>query len=122
MATGRPTSLAVRLAVLAAGGSLVALVLAGAVMAALQRGGAERAFDERLAVFVTQLFADFANGDIFDATAHFANPAFGLPGSGWYWAVVDPQTDKLQFGSASLFDPLPPPAPDLAPGGPISRP
>ncbi|MEM1284872.1 MAG: HAMP domain-containing sensor histidine kinase [Pseudomonadota bacterium] len=122
MATGRPTSLAVRLAVLAAGGSLVALVLAGAVMAALQRGGAERAFDERLAVFVTQLFADFANGDIFDATAHFANPAFGLPGSGWYWAVVDPQTDKLQFGSASLFDPLPPPAPDLTPGGPISRP
>lgn len=109
MAAGRPTSLAVRLAVLAAGGSLIALALAGAVMAALQRGGAERAFDERLAVFVTQLFADYANGDIFDATAHFANPAFGLPGSGWYWAVANPETGAVLFGSASLFDPLPPP-------------
>ncbi len=120
-------SLAVRLGVLAAGGSLVALVLAGAVMATLQRAGAERAFDERLSVFVTQLFADYANRDVFDATAHFANPAFGLPGSGWYWVVGDPKTGEPLFASASLFDPLPnpeaPPATgDPRPDGPISRP
>jgi signal transduction histidine kinase len=119
-------SLAVRLGVLAAGGSLVALVLAGAVMATLQRAGAERAFDERLSVFVTQLFADYANRDVFDATAHFANPAFGLPGSGWYWVVGDPQTGEPLFASASLFDPLPapeaPPSGDARPEGPISRP
>ncbi len=120
-------SLAVRLGVLAAGGSLVALVMAGAIMAALQRAGAERAFDERLSVFVTQLFADYANNDLFDATAHFANPAFGLPGSGWYWVVGDPRTGDPAFASASLFDPLPPPrTPPAATGGPpqgpVSRP
>ena len=117
-------SLAVRLSALAAGGSLVALVLAGAVMATLQRGGAERAFDERLSVFVTQLFADYANDDVFDATAHFANPGFGLPGSGWYWVVGDPQTGEPRFASASLFDPLPQPQPmdDPAANGPVSRP
>ncbi len=120
-------SLAVRLGVLATGGSFVALVLAGAVMATLQRAGAERAFDERLSVFVTQLFADYANRDVFDATAHFANPAFGLPGSGWYWVVGDPETGEPLFASASLFDPLPAPeAPpttgDARPDGPVSRP
>lgn len=102
-------SLALRLGALAAGGSLIALLLAGAVMATLQRAGAERAFDERLAVFVTQLFADYANNDVFDATAHFANPAFGLPGSGWYWAIANPQTGEPLFASTSLFDPLPAP-------------
>lgn len=120
-------SLAVRLGVLAAGGSLVALVLAGAVMATLQRAGAERAFDQRLAVFVTQLFADYANRDVFDATAHFANPAFGLPGSGWYWVIGDPQTGEPRFASASLFDPLPPPqtpptSEEARPQGQVSRP
>lgn len=128
MASAPPTqSLAVRLGALAAGGSLIALLLAGAVMAALQRAGAERAFDERLSVFVTQLFADYANRDVFDATAHFANPAFGLPGSGWYWVVGDPQTGEPRFASASLFDPLPPPqtpsaSGDARPQGPVSRP
>lgn len=117
-------SLALRLGALATGGSLVALVLAGAVMATLQRAGAERAFDERLSVFMTQLFADYANNDVFDATAHFANPGFGLPGSGWYWVVGDPQTGEPRFASASLFDPLPPPRStgDGASSGPISRP
>jgi signal transduction histidine kinase len=118
----RTQSLAVRLALLAAGGSFIALVLAGAVMAALQRAGAERAFDGQLAVFLTQLFADYANRDVFDATAHFANPAFGLPGSGWYWVIGDPQTGEPLFASASLFDPLPPPVPSsTAPDGPVSR-
>ena len=107
-------SLAVRLGVLAAAGSLVALALAGFVMATLQRAGAERAFDERLAVFVTQLLADYANDRVADATAHFANPAFGQPGSGWYWSVADPATGEPLLASASLFDPLPPPAPALA--------
>lgn len=102
-------SLALRLVSLAAGGSLLALLLAGFVMAALQRAGAERAFDERLSGFITQLFADYANNDVFDATAHFANPSFGLPGSGWYWAVADPVSAEPIFASASLFDPLPGP-------------
>ena len=122
LSSPRTQSLAVRLALLAAGGSFLALVLAGAVMAALQRAGAERAFDGQLAVFLTQLFADYANRDVFDATAHFANPAFGLPGSGWYWVIGDPQTGEPLFASASLFDPLPPPVPSAnAPGGPMSR-
>lgn len=102
-------SLALRLGLLAAFGSLVALAIAGAVMATLQKAGAERAFDERLAVFVSQLFADYANRQIFDATVHFPNPAFGLPGSGWYWAVSSPQGGEPFFASASLFDPLPTP-------------
>ncbi len=108
-----PQSLALRLVALAATGSLLALILAGFVMATLQRAGAERAFDERLTVFVTQLFADYANDDVTDATAHFANPAFALPGSGWYWSIADPQTGDPFLASASLFDPLPPPPPLL---------
>lgn len=103
-------SLAFRLGLIAAGGSLVALVLAGVVMATFQRAGAERVFDQRLAFFVSQLFADFANDRVKDATAHFANPAFGLPGSGWYWAVADIETGVPLLASESLFDPLPPPA------------
>jgi signal transduction histidine kinase len=102
-------SLAFRLGLIAAGGSLLALVLAGAVMATLQRAGAERSFDQRLAFFVSQLFADFANDRVKDDTPHFANPAFGLPGSGWYWAVADVETGEPLLGSQSLFDPLPPP-------------
>lgn len=104
-------SLAFRLGLIAAGGSLLALVLAGAVMATLQRAGAERSFDQRLAFFVSQLFADFANDRVKDDTPHFANPAFGLPGSGWYWAVADVETGEPLLGSQSLFDPLPPPNP-----------
>lgn len=100
-------SLAFRLGLIAAGGSLLALVLAGAVMATLQRAGAERSFDQRLAFFVSQLFADFANDRVKDATAHFANPAFGLPGSGWYWAIADVETGEPLLASESLFDPLP---------------
>ncbi|MBV6658325.1 MAG: sensor histidine kinase [Devosiaceae bacterium] len=100
-------SLAFRLGLLGAGGSLVALAIAGVVMATLQRAGAERAFDERLAVFVTQLFADYANGRVADDTAHFANPAFEQPGSGWFWIIADPATNVPLLASRSVFDPLP---------------
>ncbi|MEM6382494.1 MAG: HAMP domain-containing sensor histidine kinase [Pseudomonadota bacterium] len=105
-------SLALRLGALAAAGSFVALAIAGLVMAALHRAGAERAFDDRLADFVSQLFADFANERLIDATAHFANPAFGRPGSGWFWAVADPISGEARLASASLFDPLPSPSPE----------
>lgn len=116
-------SLAFRLGLIAAGGSLLALVLAGAVMATLQRAGAERSFDQRLAFFVSQLFADFANDRVKDDTPHFANPAFGLPGSGWYWAVADVETGEPLLGSQSLFDPLPPPNPVTQDdGSPSTRP
>lgn len=114
-------SLAVRLGVLAAGGSLIALAIAGLVMATLQRASAERAFDEQLGVYVSQLFADFANKRLADATGHFADPAFALPGSGWYWTMADPQTGEPLLASASLFDPLPPPDPGAQPGVLSSR-
>ncbi|MEM6711458.1 MAG: sensor histidine kinase [Pseudomonadota bacterium] len=107
------SSLAVRLGVLAAGGSLAALLVAGTVMAALQQANAERALDARLAVFVNQLFADYVNDDVFDGTVHFADLAFGQPGSGWYWVVAEPISGAPRLASSSYFDPLPPP-PDLS--------
>lgn len=105
---GTTHSLAVRLAVLAAAGSLISLAVAGTVMALLQRAGAERAFDERLSDFITPLFAAYANGELTDAAPLLANPGFAQVGSGWLWSVGAPQDADPLFASASLFDPLPP--------------
>jgi len=99
-------SLATRLFLSAAFWSLFILVIAGVILSTVQQRASERAFDDRLAIYLKSLVADVASpndGDRNDPS-HFSEPRFDLPLSGWYWQVT--RLDRLPpdiRSSVSLF-------------------
>ncbi|CAM5770020.1 ATPase [Labrys miyagiensis] len=115
-------SLAFRLFVAAAAWIVVVLVVAGVVLLSFYQHATERAFDERLHVYLKTLVADIAGADVGDRTAPGAmgEPRFELPLSGWYWQIT--RLDKPESnGSKSLFEATLPSLADLdipdEPGG-----
>ncbi len=97
---GGERSIAQRLFISAAFWSALVLIVAGLALSAIYRASAQRAFDERLGVYLRALVADVAMGD--EATGQLGEPQFELTRSGWYWQVsrVDSALVKT---SRSLF-------------------
>ncbi len=94
-------SLAGRLFVSAAALSISILLIAGLVLSALHRNYAERAFDDRLDIYMKALVADAAVGsDGGDKAAgdlgDLGEPRFRTPLSGWYWQVTRVADDSMQ--------------------------
>ena len=76
------------------------------ILVALYRQSVERAFDERLDVYlkslVAALVAGDADGEPLREPGNLGEPRFGLPLSGWYWMVRDAPDGIVQLASASL--------------------
>ena len=86
----RRNSLAVRLIAAASLWSAVALLVAGLILTSLYRQTVERAFDERLSVYLRTLVGSARRSRARRASADPGNlgePRFELPYSGWYWQV-----------------------------------
>jgi signal transduction histidine kinase len=98
-------SIAVRLAASALFWSFVILLIAGLILSALYRETSERAFDQRLLVYASQLAADLvALGDPEGELGPIGDPRFELPLSGWYWQVGRPDAQPRDVRSSkSLF-------------------
>ncbi len=100
------SSLARRLFVLAALWSALSLAVAGFVLVTVYRGSVERAFDDRLAVYVKTLVGALASQA--DGAGTFRQPdnlgeaRFELPLSGWYWVVRRSADGRVVVTSASL--------------------
>ena len=103
-------SLSLRAALIAAGGSALALIVAGAVFIVQFTNAVERNFDARLeTLLLTLITATDLNGEV-DETAveGRSGGSFSRPLSGWYWQTRDPLTKELIDWSPSLlFDLLP---------------
>ena len=100
-------SLAFRLFVAAASWVVIVLLIAGVLLVSYYRHATERAFDERLHVYLKTLVADLANKDVGDRTAPGAlgEPRFELPLSGWYWQITRLDKEKSDSNSSkSLFE------------------
>ena len=99
-------SIATRLLVSSAAWSLVILVIAGVVLSTFYRQSTERAFDERLHVYLKSLVAVVASPEDNERSDPYAlgEPRFDLPLSGWYWQInrIDGQPQATR-GSTSLF-------------------
>jgi len=69
--------------------SLIILFGAGLVLSTIYRRASERAFDERLQVYVQSVAANLASknvSNVFDPYG-LGDPRFTLPLSGWYWQI-----------------------------------
>lgn len=117
-----PNSLARRLFLLSAVWSTAALLVAGVILVALYSQSVERAFEERLDVYLKNIIAEVAadmeapDGDGTISVGGLGEPRFGLPLSGWYWAVANGETGAVLATSPSLAgDRLAQPAPDVRP-------
>lgn len=100
-------SLAFRLFAAAAVWVAAVLVVAGVLLVSYYQHATEKAFDERLHVYLKTLVADLARRDVGDRTAPGAlgEPRFELPLSGWYWQVDRLDRDKTTTNaSKSLFE------------------
>lgn len=99
-------SIATRLLVSSAAWSLVILLIAGVVLSAYHRRATERAFDERLHVYLKSLVAAVASPDDSERSDPYSlgEPRFDLPLSGWYWQItrIDRQPEETR-SSTSLF-------------------
>lgn len=103
-------SLSLRAALIAAGGSALALVVAGAVLIVQFSTAVERNFDARLeTLFLSLIAATGLNGDVDEnAVEGQSGGSFSRPLSGWYWQTRDPNTGEVIDWSPSLaFDILP---------------
>jgi signal transduction histidine kinase len=102
----RARSLARRLFLLAALWSALALAVAGGVLVTVFRTSAERAFDERLEVYLKTLIGALANENeqsgFIRPPDNLGEPRFELPLSGWYWAVRTSADGKVVAASNSL--------------------
>ena len=102
----RANSLAFRLIAAASLWSAVALIVAGFVLTALYRQNAERAFDERLHVYLNSLIGSIAGqpleGPPLDP-GNLGEQQFELLYSGWYWQIRDPADGRVLLASPSLF-------------------
>jgi signal transduction histidine kinase len=101
----RNRSLSVRLALLAAAGSAVALLVAGIIFLSLFREAVERNFDARLEALLDALLgaAVTAEGVRPAAADAMGEPRFALPQSGWYWQIREADTGQVVAASPSLF-------------------
>jgi len=103
----RANSLAFRLFLWATGWTVVILLVTGVVLSSLYRHAVERAFDQRLDVYVRTLVADVASPEesAEKSPLSVGDPAFELPLSGWYWEVTRLDTAKPEVRSSrSLWD------------------
>jgi signal transduction histidine kinase len=102
-----PRSLAGRLFAAAALWSVVVLVGVGVTLSEYYRSAAERAYDERLHLYLRSLVFDLAShGDLAKVNvANIGDPRFEFPLSGWYWQVSRYPGDVNELkASRSLFD------------------
>ena len=88
----RRNSLAFRLIAAASLWSAAALVVAGLILTSLYTSTVERAFDERLSVYLRTLVGALAQQSPPASTdpGNLGEPRFELPFSGWYWQVRPP--------------------------------
>lgn len=111
-------SIALRLAASALFWSFVVLLIAGLILQALYRDATERAFDQRLMVYASDIASDLVapGGDLDQKElGPVADPRFELPLSGWYWQVGRPDARPVDMRSSkSIFGGV---LPSLAPGG-----
>lgn len=102
---GAKNSIARRLFISAAFWSFIVLLVAGVFLSALYRTTAQRAFDDRLNVYLRALVADVAlSADEGGALGQMGEPQFELTNSGWYWQVtrIDSPSPLIR-SSRSLF-------------------
>lgn len=100
------SSLALRLFVLAAIWSALALAAAGSVLIAVYRTSAERNFDDRLGVYLKTLVGAIAaqsDTGSFRDPGNIGEPRFELPLSGWYWVVRKLPEKRVVLTSSSLI-------------------
>lgn len=91
----RAGSLALRLFVSATVVSVCVLLVTGFALHSVYRDAVERAFDQRLDVYLKTIVADVANsasGTMPEPTT-LGDPLFNFPISGWYWQIT--RTDGL---------------------------
>lgn len=101
----RLNSLAVRLIAAASLWSAVALVVAGLILTSLYQQTVERAFDDRLGVYLTTLIGTLATQDPAQLTdpGNLGEQRFELLYSGWYWQVRRADDGTVLIASRSLF-------------------
>jgi signal transduction histidine kinase len=95
---------------IAAGGSAVALVVAGAVFIVQFQGTVQRNFDARLeTLLLTLIAATGIDGEVDEGVVEGkSGGSFSRPLSGWYWQTRDPTNGEVIDWSPSLdFDLLP---------------
>jgi signal transduction histidine kinase len=100
-------SLSFRVALIAAGGAALALLLAGAVFIYQFSSAVERNFDDRLeTLLLTLITATDAAGDVDEGIVEGESEgSFDRPLSGWYWQSRDATTGAVIDESRSLrFD------------------
>ena len=105
-----PRSLSLRVGLIAAGGSALALLVAGAVFIVQFSNAVERNFDARLeTLLLTLITATHLDGTVDEALVEGrSGGSFSRPLSGWYWQSRDPETAAVIDQSQSLlFDVLP---------------
>lgn len=103
----RPSSLTARLLISAGAWSVVSLALTGLILSSLFRAAVERAFDDRLDVFVKGLIAELNvdSEDAFGVSKDLPEPRFNFPLSGWYWEIsVAGEPSVAPLTSPSLLD------------------
>jgi signal transduction histidine kinase len=103
-------SLSLRVGLIAAGGSALALLVAGAVFIVQFSNAVERNFDARLeTLLLTLITATHLDGTVDEALVEGrSGGSFSRPLSGWYWQSRDPETAAVIDQSQSLlFDVLP---------------
>jgi signal transduction histidine kinase len=106
----RTNSLSLRVALIAAGGGAIALLVAGAVFILQFTSTVERNFDDRLETLLLTLIAATNTDGQVDETAveGRSGGSFSRPLSGWYWQSRDAVTGAVIDYSESLrFDLLP---------------
>lgn len=111
----RPSSLTTRLLISAGVWSVIVLVATGIVLSSLYRASVERAFDDRLDVYIKGLIAEltFGDGDALVVDRDLPEPRFNFPLSGWYWQIESsPPTNNRAIVSPSLLDQRLVPPPD----------
>src|SRR5262249_51625341 len=102
----RLNSLALRLIVAATLWSAVALLAAGLILTSVHRQSVERAFDQRLTVYLRTLVGMLAAQNPSNLTdpGNLGEQRFELPYSGWYWQVQRGKNGSVVLASKSLFN------------------
>lgn len=106
----RANSLWLRVALIAAGGSAIALLIAGAVLIVQFTNAVERSFDARLETLLLTLIAatNSEGGVDEEAVEGRSGGSFSRPLSGWYWQSRDAATGAvIDFSESLRFDLLP---------------
>jgi signal transduction histidine kinase len=103
----RTNSLALRLFLTATAWIAAILIVTGFVLSSLYQQTMERAFDQRLNIYLKTLIADIAAPEEANdrLPESLGEPLFELPLSGWYWQITRIDTEKPDIrASRSLWD------------------